>query len=161
MDKSKTQPLPSAAEVAAKNKPQTSPISASMDEPPKAETMSSAPVDKEQSISEAKEAHKDNPALDHLSAPASALQSGTATPAQEPVNDEAALREEKTMHGDSGDRAEADEDKSASASAEDDEDDGEDDSAAKAVQGLQVGEGADVQEQSAADGGDAGKSVED
>lgn len=139
VDSSKMRALPGAAEIAAKNKPQPTSTSNPIDEPPKVETMSSAPADKEQNISEAKEAPKHNPAHDHLSAPASAIQSGTATPASEPASDS----------------TEADSEAASQEAA------GEEDSAAKGIQGLQVGEGAKVQQQSAKEGGDAGKSVED
>ncbi len=84
LDESKFRPLPGAAEIAAKNKPQEQ--APAVDEPPKPETMSSAPADKQGSINAAKAILKDDhPGLDHLSAPPSAMQSGTATPQSEPA----------------------------------------------------------------------------
>lgn len=95
LDDSKQRPiaLPGAAEIAARNsKPVAATTSegegeqksSTIDDPPKPETMSSAPVDKEASLNAAKEAMKSqgHKNIEHLSAPASRLQSGTATPAE-------------------------------------------------------------------------------
>jgi hypothetical protein len=70
--------LPGAAEIAARNNPlpKSSPEDAA-----KPETMTSAPAEKEKSI-RAAEAIKAESKYDHLSAPASAIVSGTATPAE-------------------------------------------------------------------------------
>jgi hypothetical protein len=84
VDKSKMVPLPGAAEIAAKNKQE--PISKPVDEPPKAEAVAAAPAEKEASVNVAKALLKeDHPGLDHLSAPPSAMQSGTVTPQPEPA----------------------------------------------------------------------------
>lgn len=80
LNQSKMVALPGAAEIASRSKSSGTSI---LDETPKVETMSSAPAEKEESINVAKEIIKDHPALDHLSAPASAIHSGTATPQPE------------------------------------------------------------------------------
>ncbi|KAK5127193.1 hypothetical protein LTR85_008555 [Meristemomyces frigidus] len=186
VDKSKMRPLPGAAEIAAKNEPQAA--SSLVDEPPKVETMSSAPADKEQSISEAKEVAMSHPAIEHSSAPPSALHSDTVTPTAEsaveaPATGQAAgaaatesggeeakdastataKAENKTIpeSDESEEDDDDDDDEEDEEDDDDDDDDNDDDSAAKAVQGLQVGEGTKVQEQKAAEGEEAGKSVED
>lgn len=82
LDKSNMIALPGAAEIADRNKAKST--SPPIDGPSKAETMSSSPEEKQQSINFAKEKiAKEHPAVDHLSAPASAVQSGTATPEPE------------------------------------------------------------------------------
>lgn len=136
--------LPGAAEIAAKNKPQAAGSAGVLDEPPKAETMTSAPAEKDQSVKDSKSAH-----VAHLSAPASAIPSGTATPA-EPAH-------EKSKH-------EAHLSVPASAipsGVATPAESGDAGSAAEAVEGTQVGDGKTVQEQDAKAGGDAAKSVED
>lgn len=152
--------LPGAAEIAARNKAQASTI----DSPPKVETMSSAPDEKEESIDTAKAVPKHLSSIDHLSAPASRLQSGTATPA-EPATEEATETTASATgtHGGSEIKEIPAEEVKKVESETDvpDEDEDEDESAAKGVEGLQVGEGTKVQEQSAEEGEDAGKSVED
>lgn len=82
--------LPGAAEIAARNKPtpEQKEGKSVIDEntPPKAaETMNSAPKEKEESINAAKKllGEGQTRGVEHLSAPPSALQSGTATPALE------------------------------------------------------------------------------
>lgn len=96
LDESKYRALPGAAEIAARNKPtpeQQEGKSVVDDEnaPPKAaESMTSAPAEKEESINAAKkllgaQQQTSGSGVDHLSAPASALQSGTATPDPEPA----------------------------------------------------------------------------
>ena len=82
LDKSDMVALPGAAEIAERNKAKST--SPPIDGPAKVETMSSAPEEKQQSINFAQEKMaKEHPAIDHLSAPASAVQSGTATPEPE------------------------------------------------------------------------------
>jgi hypothetical protein len=76
--------LPGAAEIAERNKAKPAATSSPIDEPVKAETMSSAPDEKQASINFAKEKiGREHPSVDHLSAPASAVHSGTATPEPE------------------------------------------------------------------------------
>jgi len=159
-ESSKAKPKAGAAnaEIAQRSTAQSSSGSNPIDEPLKAETMTSAPADKEQSISEAKAVHKNHPNLDHLSAPASAIQSGTATPAPELVGESGATA---THRGSEVKDLPADEIKEVENATALREEDGEEDSAMKGVQAMQLGEGTKVQEQSAADGEDAGKSVED
>lgn len=133
--------------------------------------MSSAPADKQDSISEAKAAPESRPSVDHLSTPASALQSGTATPASsESANEvttagqaEGATTTESSSKADDASTgvSKAESENTAQDDEEDDDDADAGDNAAKGIQGLQVGEGKKVQEQSAAQAGDAGKSVED
>ena len=72
--------LPGAAEIAARNNPLPK---SSPDDVVKPETMTSAPAEKEKSIAAATTAAKaEDKKYDHLSAPASAVASGTATPAE-------------------------------------------------------------------------------
>lgn len=72
--------LPGAAEIAARNNPLPK---STPEDAVKPETMTSAPVEKEKSIAAATAAAKaEDKKYDHLSAPASALASGTATPAE-------------------------------------------------------------------------------
>ena len=146
VDASKMRPLPGAAEIAARNsKPQEESRPSVIDDPPKPETMDSAPVDKEKSINAAKAMLKaDHPSIDHLSAPASRIQSGTATPANEADATE--------------DKAEATggvENQAPTAGASETE------GWAKKVEGLQVGDGVCIQTQDAKEPEAAGKSVED
>ncbi|KAK5117693.1 hypothetical protein LTR62_005116 [Meristemomyces frigidus] len=109
--------LPGAAEIAArsskvakdedksegKDKDEATAASA-IDAPPNPETMNSAAVDKEASLNAAKEAMKGQKAgVEHLSAPASRLHSGTATPAEgegESVSTAAGSNEEKAAPAD-------------------------------------------------------------
>ncbi|KAF2773431.1 hypothetical protein EJ03DRAFT_371346 [Teratosphaeria nubilosa] len=138
--------LPGAAEIAARSKAKTSePLGL----PPKVETMASAPAEKEESINLAKEKIGDqHPNLEHLSAPASALQSGTATPAHD-----TSTAAEPT-------KADAKEVPAEESNIQHEETQTE--STAKAVADLKVSdEGAKVQEQAAKDAADATKSVED
>ena len=89
LDKSNMFALPGAAEIAEMNKAKST--SPPIDELAKVETVSSPPEEKRQSINFAKEKiAKEHPGVDHLSAPASAVQSGTATPEPE---EEAAVAE--------------------------------------------------------------------
>ena len=86
--------LPGAAEIAERARQEnqkkglqpTSPgLSADpIDQPLRFEAMSSAPEEKERSINFAKEKFgKEHPGVEHLSAPASAVHSGTGTPEPE------------------------------------------------------------------------------
>ena len=174
LDPSKIRPLPGAAEIAAKNKQQhSSPI----DEPPKPETMSSAPAEKGQSINAAKEITKHHPSEDHLSAPASAIPSGTASPQPEPEAPAAAAAQsseemrrtssttssEKRHRGSEVIEAPVDEIKrieSESALKEEDED-GEETKATEDLSNVKLSGGEDVAEQEAKKAEDAAKSVED
>ncbi|EME49949.1 hypothetical protein DOTSEDRAFT_68688 [Dothistroma septosporum NZE10] len=82
-DKTKAIALPGAAEVAARNKAKTEATnSPSQLEAINAETLTSSPEAKKEHIEEVKDVGKTHPNLDHLSAPASRIQSGTSTPAQ-------------------------------------------------------------------------------
>ncbi|KAK5130891.1 hypothetical protein LTR08_001554 [Meristemomyces frigidus] len=169
--------------------------------PTKVETMRSAPVDKEHSISEAKEA---SAAASSASKRASGgegavVSGGSAAPVGEehgsneageasgtetrtaPVEREHSITEAsstapsttKTASGGEGTAASeapaggAPESSGSESDDEEEEDEDEsesesgDESAAKGIQGLHVGQGEKTQEQSAADGGEAGKSVED
>lgn len=86
LDKSNMIALPGAAEIAERNKAKSTAASTSspIDEPPKVESMTSAPAEKQASINFAQEKMaKEHPSVDHLSAPPSAVQSGTATPEPE------------------------------------------------------------------------------
>ena len=137
VDESKIRPLPSGAETTAPtSKPESS---STIDDPPKVETIDSAPADKEKSINAAKEALKaHHPAIDHLSAPASRIHSGTATPAEQDAKAE-------TVAGTNTEKTEDSEGKDV----------------AKGVEDLQVGEGTKTQEQEAKEPEESGKSVED
>ena len=90
--------LPGAAEIAARNNPLPK---SSPDDAVKPETMTSAPAEKEKSIAAATTAAKTESKFDHLSAPASAIASGTATPAEnEPVKEDAKKDEKKEVKED-------------------------------------------------------------
>ncbi|KAI6870159.1 hypothetical protein KC338_g2771 [Hortaea werneckii] len=166
LDASKARALPGAAEIAAKNKAQSGTAGSSVvDEPPKAETMTSAPAEKEQSIGDT---HKKNANVAHISAPASALQSGTATPAEPEVpkrGHEAHLSvPASAIQSGTATPAESTPAKpgaTASSTADTKQDENSTESVAKAVEGMQVGEGKNIQEQKAKAGDEAGKSVED
>ncbi|KAK5691642.1 hypothetical protein LTR97_011639 [Elasticomyces elasticus] len=145
VDESKMRPLANVSNDSA-----TAPTSV-IDEKPKVETMDSAPVDKQQSINVAKEALKaQHPSIDHLSAPASRIHSGTATPAQQtdPTTTTGA-KEEDSEDVKTESKLESQDPTPASGDS------------VKGVEGLEIGEGTKTQEQSAAEGTDAGKSVED
>lgn len=73
-------PLPGAAEIAARNNPLPK---SSPEDAVKPETMGSAPAEKEKTINAAKAAlGTESSKVDHMSAPPSAIQSGTQTPAE-------------------------------------------------------------------------------
>ncbi|KAK4507876.1 hypothetical protein PRZ48_001611 [Zasmidium cellare] len=167
LDETKAKPiaLPGAAEIAARNKP-TSP---STFEAINAETMTSSPEDKKQSIEQAKD-KLDAPAttagVDHLSAPASRLQSGTATPAQtEEASSDAPKTATEKHRGSDVVEAPSEEIKkieSENSLKEEDGEDGDTLAATRGVEGLKVGdETAKPQEQSAKEEADATKKVED
>ncbi|KAK4636768.1 uncharacterized protein CLAFUR5_00851 [Fulvia fulva] len=89
-DKTKAIALPGAAEIAERNKAKAEAAKAEAAKSPSQleainpETLASSPEDKkEQHMEKAKDIGKSHPNLDHLSAPASRIQSGTATPAQQ------------------------------------------------------------------------------
>lgn len=88
-------PLPGAAEIAARNNPLPK---SSPEDAVKPESMTSAPVEKEKTINAAKAAlGTESRKVDHLSAPPSAIQSGTQTPvetAQSSTNFASANKEE-------------------------------------------------------------------
>lgn len=169
LDESKMKPiaLPGAEEIAARNKA-TSP---SNFEAINAETMTSSPDEKKQSIEQTKESLAAPAAgVDHLSAPASRLQSGTGTPAQveEPPAEaeaEAPAKAHEKHRGSDIVEAPSEEIKKIESENSLKEEAGEDEdevAATKGVEGLKVGEEtAKPQEESAKDGADATKTVED
>ena len=167
LDKSKFRPLPGAAEIAVKKKPQ--PASNPVDETPKAETMTSAPAEKEEIINAAKEISKHHPALDHLSAPASRIHSGTVTPQPEP-EPAAAAGPSDGVGGEAGEKQHRgseikevpqDEVKKVESETTLHEEDEEEGDPAKGLEDLKVGDEAKTQEQDAKEGENAGKSVQD
>lgn len=189
-DENKRVALPGAAEIAARYKPtpEQKDGKSVIDEnaPPKAtETMSSAPAEKEESINAAKRLLKEEQTqgVEHLSAPPSAMQSGTATPDPEPAEKLATSSgngEEggKLTHGGSEvkdapvDEVKKVESENSLAEAAEEEAGGEKKAKAEAekpeasaaVEASDAGEGKvaeKVKEQSAKDPEDAGKSVGD
>jgi len=205
VDESKFRPLPGAAEIAARNNPLPK---SSPEDAVKPETMTSAPAEKEKTINAAKAAKgtdsstdaapaskeepinaakaalgADSSKIDHLSAPPSAAQSGTQTPAESAQAGDAATKEDQVPFS----PAIADTGAGMSESRSDTHrgsdvlplpsqeikkvesdnaitEDAEEDTAAgvtNGVEGLQVGEGKDVQKQEAGEPEEAGKSVED
>lgn len=154
--------LPGASEILERNKaksPSTNPLEA----PIALESMNSAPADKETSINAAKEAFKHHSSLDHLSAPASQIQSGTTTPQSElatqaPESVDAASQQHR---GSEVKEAPPEEIKRLESENALHEEADEDEEATKGLQGLKVGEGEQTQDQSAKQPDDAGKSVED
>ncbi|KAK3071462.1 hypothetical protein LTR53_008579 [Teratosphaeriaceae sp. CCFEE 6253] len=155
VDESKMRPMPGAVEIAARSsKPDSSAEASVTDAPPNVETMASAPEDKKKSINAAKEALKgQHPSIEHLSAPASRIHSGSATPAQQAEPDTAETDTTESKVG------------------TDSKDDGggivgatevvDRETAAKGVEALQIGEGTKTQEQGAKEVEQAGTSVED
>lgn len=107
-----------------------------LDEPVKAETMTSAPAEKERSVDVATGEKGQRSGIDHLSAPASALQSGTATPGAG----------SGVEGGEEGDVAGSE---------------GKEVPVLKGGRGEGEGEGVRTQVQAAKEGDDATKSVED
>ena len=208
VDESKFRALPGAAEIAARNKPAPASAAATSPEqkegksvvdenapPTAAESMTSAPQEKEESINAAKkilgEEGGGRRGVEHLSAPPSAMQSGTATPA-EPAEKENVEENEGGLGVPGGD--EGDEEKQTHRGSEvkeapkeevkkvesenslveaaEEADEGKDVAVAMeegkgttaAVEASGGGEGKvaeEVKEQSAKEGGDAGKSVGD
>ncbi|KAK3701329.1 hypothetical protein LTR37_015551 [Vermiconidia calcicola] len=168
MDESKVRALPGAAEIAARNKaPSTSnPVSEKLG----VETMASAPVVKEQSINAAKALLKDDhPSFDHLSAPPSAMQSGTATPQEEPEiapSEGVGEAAPDTRHrGSEFKESSVDEinkiesENALKEGGEDGKEDGQD--ASKGIEALEINKGERPQDQDAKEPDDAGKSVQD
>ena len=82
--------LPGAAEIAARNNPLPK---SSPEDAVKPETMTSAPAEKEKSINAAAAAAGSK--VDHLSAPPSAIPSGTATPAEKKDEENTTAEKEK------------------------------------------------------------------
>ena len=163
VDESKIRPLPGTNESASKGPSDEPSTTRVIDEPPKPETIESAPVDKEESINAAKQALKaQHPSIDHLSAPASRIHSGSATPAQqaEPVTMSKASGEAEE---DEGEKMAAGEGKGEAGEAAGSTEAVDEKTASTGVQALQIGseEGTRTQEQSAVEGDDAGQSVED
>lgn len=168
LDDSKMRPiaLPGAAEIAARNK---KPTSSSNLEAINAETMTSSPEDKKSSIEEASKANLNAPAaatnIDHLSAPASRLHSGTATPAQtEEPSGEAPKAAEKHRGSDvvEAPSEEIKKIESETSLKEEEVEDPDESAATKGVEGLKVAdETAKPQEESAKEAEDATKTVED
>jgi hypothetical protein len=178
--------LPGAAEIAAKAKAKTS-TSTSTSTAATTSTSTSEPIDAPpkavDSINVAKEIAKQHPSIDHLSAPASRIQSGTATPAPEaeptkkastsaaaaestPSTAAATKKEEEPVKEAATKEEPAEQAKQPSMeevtpAAKKDDDDAETETAAKGVEGVHVGEGAETQKQDAKEGEDAGKSLED
>lgn len=202
VDENKPRPLPGAAEIEERNKkqqqqatpPEQAGVKSVVDEnvPPRGvESMTSAPAEKEGSINAAKKllGEEQGRGVDHLSAPPSAMQSGTATPDPEPV--ESTATTEKPAGLDAGDAegqqklthrgsevkdAPSEEIKkieSENSLAEDAEEEvepkevkdvREKEKDVAAVEASDGGEGKvaeEVKEQSAKEGADAGKSVGD
>jgi len=85
--------LPGAAEIAARNNPLPK---SSPEDAVKPETMTSAPAEKEKSISAA--AAVAGSKVDHLSAPPSAIPSGTATPAEKKDEENTTAEKAKVDH---------------------------------------------------------------
>ncbi|KAK1075803.1 hypothetical protein LTR74_000211 [Friedmanniomyces endolithicus] len=165
VDEAKIRPLHGTEESASKGPSDEPSTTSVIDESPKPETMESAPVDKEESISAAKQALKaQHPSIDHLSAPASRIHSGSATPAQqaEPVTMSKTSGGAEKDEGEGEELADGEGKKEAGGVAEFREAKDEK-TASTGVQALQLGseEGTRTQEQSAVEGGDAGQSVED
>lgn len=157
-DKSKGIALPGAAEIAARNKPQ-SPTNI---EAINVETHTSSPEDKKSSIEAVKDIKSSHPALDHLSAPASRIQSGTVTPAQV---EEVPASEEKQKHRGSdilaADAEKVKEIEKSNSLEEDPNEDAEDTEAVKGVSDLKVEDEKPTQEQAAKEPDDASKTVAD
>ena len=86
VDSLKRVALPGAGEIAERNKPRALP--GVLSEPSAVESMTTSPQAKEESINAVKAISQHHPSLDHLSAPGSRIQSGTATPHSEPVTGE-------------------------------------------------------------------------
>ncbi|EME87317.1 uncharacterized protein MYCFIDRAFT_75171 [Pseudocercospora fijiensis CIRAD86] len=157
-DKSRGIALPGAAEIAARNKAQ----SATKVEASNAEPHISSPEEKKSSVEAVKDIKSSHPAIDHLSAPASRIQSGTATPAQV---EEAPSSEEKQKHRGSdiivADAEQVKEIEKSNLLQEDPNEDAEDTDAVKGVADLKVDDEKPTQEQAAKEPEDASKTVAD
>lgn len=154
--KSRGIPLPGAEEIAARNQA-ASPSTLDALNP---ETLTSSPQDKKDSIEKAKEVSKHHPSLDHLSAPASRIQSGTATPAQTEQEQEPAP-DSKQHRGSDVVQASAEEIMQVESKNALKEEEGETDAATKGVEDMKVGDGGLPQEQAAKEPALAATSVED
>lgn len=147
LDDSKRRPMPGATSKAASAVPLE----------PTESVGTSTPAAEEDDVSATtKDVLKYHPALQHLSAPVSALQSGAVTPIAEPVDTTSASSDVP----DGGKMIKFVESQSqpepTPSSLDTDED-----STAKATEALNLEEKPKTQDQSAADSEDAGKSVED
>lgn len=154
--------LPGASEISDRNKenqplkPPSGTTAAVIDEPAAAaavETTNSAPADKEKStINAAREIAKNHPALEHMSAPASRIHSGTATPTttNAGVLGEGADGQGKRLEVDEGEETNTTQKRISSLRfAEPDK------------EKSQSGQDRVTQDQAAKEAGEAGKSVED
>ncbi|KAK6439765.1 hypothetical protein LTR95_004036 [Oleoguttula sp. CCFEE 5521] len=173
VDDSKMRPLPGAAEIKARNAPK--PDAAPTAEKPsvsgenaKPETSDTASAEKEPSANAAKALLGDqsNAKYDHLSAPASAMQSGSATPAvvKEDAEESDDVPEESVKAAKSAMARESSASKpetSSLAAKQADAEDEDEESAAMGVADLQLGKGKTTDQQAAKEPDDAGKSVED
>lgn len=164
VDESSRIALPGAAEIAARNKAKSP--SNSTAEAPGLEKITSAPAEKAESINAAKEVSQTHPSLDHLSAPASQLQSGAATPQTEPATGPEIVAEaarSRTHRGSEVKDAPPEEIRrleSASALQEDPAEDAAED-AVSGVGALKFEEPERTRKQDAKEAGDASKSVAD
>lgn len=158
LDESKMRPLPGAAEIATRSTPcVTSPP---LDVPPAVAATSSAPVEKEKGMNPAKKLlQDDHPSLDHLSAPPSAMQSGTTTPHPEPASvspaESGSIQPQQSHRGSEVKDAGAEEIKQVESKNALHEEDGESDVGAVSK------ETQSTQEQEAKEPDDASKSVGD
>jgi hypothetical protein len=147
LDKSNMVALPGAAEIAERNKAKVASTSSPLDEPAEVETMSSAPDEKQASINFAKEKiGREHPSVDHLSAPASAVHSGTASPEPEadvePVP--AAARKHRGSDVRDAPLEEIRRIESENALQEEDEEEDETEEVRKRVEGVEVKDGEHV-----------------
>lgn len=172
VDESSRIALPGAAEIAARGNPRSPSILAAdnalqkiRSDPSEAESS-----EKAEPLNAAKEVSKSHPSLDHLSAPASRIQSGTASPQSEPaavpVEDvsDPIPTPARTHRGSEVKDAPPEEIKkleSASALQEDPIAEDAADVTAKHVSHLTFKEPAETQEQHAKEPSDAAKSVAD
>ncbi|KAK6434166.1 hypothetical protein LTR95_009655 [Oleoguttula sp. CCFEE 5521] len=177
VDESKMRPLPGAAEIKARNtpKPDATPVAETKsvsDENARPKTTDSEPAEKEPSVNPAKALLGDqsDSKYDHLSAPASAMQSGSATPAvakkdaegSEDATEEAGKgKESKTAVESDVNETKVAPSSAKNADDEDEEEEDDEESTAKGVQDLQLGEGKPANKQAAKEPEDAGTSVED
>ena len=167
VDESSRVALPGAAEVAERSASKSPPILAK--DPPAIESITSASANKEKTINAAKEIAAHHPSLDHLSAPASRIQSGHATPQTEPASGAdivAQATQGRTHRGSEVKEAPIEEIRKLESESALQEDPGEDaeeaeDDAAKRVSHLRFEEPVKTQEQPSKEPADASRSVED